>query len=154
MNQSHLKEICILRVYAAKLTILVTTMNGKVKIELEYLLKTSPKVLENMLCTPSGLSEWFADDVDIKDDIFTFKWDGSEEKAKLITKKPGSKARFQWMADVEEDNDYYFEMRIDIDDITKVVVMHVTDFAEQDDEEDVRMLWEQAMSDLKRVLGA
>ena len=100
-------------------------MTEKVKIELEFLLKTSPKVLENMLCTPSGLSEWFADDVDIKDDVFTFKWDGSSESARLISKKPGSKARFQWMKDEEEGNDCYFEMRIVIDDITKDVAMQI-----------------------------
>lgn len=154
VNQSHLKELCNLQVLAAKLTLLVTTMNEKVKIDLEFLLKTSPKVLESMLCTPSGLSEWFADDVNIKDDVFTFFWDGSEEKARLITKKPGSKARFQWLKDEEDGNDYYFEMRIDIDDITKDVVMQVTDFAEEGEEEETQMLWEQAVSDLKRVLGA
>jgi len=130
-------------------------MTEKVKIELEYLLKTSPKVLENMLCTPSGLSEWFADDVDIQDDIFTFKWDGSEEKARLLSKKNGSKSRFQWLHDEEDGNDSYFEMRIDIDAITKDVVMQVTDFAEdEDDKEEVRMMWDQSVSDLKRVLGA
>lgn len=107
-----------------------------------------------MLCTPSGLSEWFADDVNIKDDVFTFIWDGSEEKARLITKKPTTKTRFQWLRDEEEGNECYFEMRIAIDDITKAVVMQVTDFAEEDEEEDTRMLWEQAVSDLKRVLGA
>jgi hypothetical protein len=154
VNQSHLKEICILRVYAAKLTLLATTMSEKVKIDLEFLLKTSPRVLENMLCTPSGLSEWFADDVNIKDDVYTFFWDGSEDKARLITKKPGSKARFQWIKDEEEGNDYYFEMRINVDDMTKDVAMQVTDFADKDEEEDTRMLWEQAVSDLKRVLGA
>lgn len=130
-------------------------MTEKVKIELEYLLKTSPKVLENMLCTPSGLSEWFADDVDIQDDIFTFKWDGSEEKARLLSKKNSSKSRFQWLHDEEDGNDSYFEMRIDIDAITKDVVMQVTDFAEdEDDKEEVRMMWDQSVSDLKRVLGA
>lgn len=133
----------------------MTTMPGKVKIELEFLLKTSPKVLENMLCTPSGLSEWFADDVDIKDDIFTFKWDGSSDSARLISKKPGTKARFQWLKDEEEGNDTYFEMRIIIDDITKDVAMQITDFADdEDEEEEVRMLWEQSIGDLKRVLGA
>ncbi len=129
-------------------------MNGKVKIELEYLLKTSPRVLENMLCTPSGLSEWFADDVDINDDVFTFKWDGSEDKARLISKKQGSKARFKWLRDEEEGNDCYFEMRVQVDDMTKDVAMYVTDFADEDEEEEVRMLWEQSVSDLKRVLGA
>jgi hypothetical protein len=129
-------------------------MTGKVKIDLEYLLKTSPRVLENMLCTPSGLSEWFADDVNIKDDVFTFFWDGSEDRARLISKRPGSKARFKWLRDEEDGNDCYFEMRIEVDDITKAVVMQITDFADEDEEEETRMLWEQAVTDLKRVLGA
>jgi uncharacterized protein YndB with AHSA1/START domain len=131
-----------------------TTMTEKVKIELEFLLKTSPKVLENMLCTPSGLSEWFADDVNIKDDIFTFIWDGSEEEARLITKKPGSKVKFQWLRDEVDDNECYFEMNVDVDPITKDVVLVVTDFADSDEEDEVTMLWEQSVSDLKRVLGA
>jgi len=59
----------------------------KEKYELEYLLKTSIKVLDNIVSTPSGLSEWFADDVNIKDDVYTFIRDGSEEEAKLISKK-------------------------------------------------------------------
>lgn len=129
-------------------------MTEKVKFELEYLLKTSPKVLENMLCTPSGLSEWFADDVNIKDDIFTFFWDGSEEQARLITKKPNSRAKFKWLTDEENGNDYFFEMSFDVDPMTKSVVMNIIDFAEEDEIEESQMLWEQQVSDLKRVLGA
>jgi hypothetical protein len=129
-------------------------MTEKVKFELEYLLKTSPKVLENMLCTPSGLSEWFADDVNIKDDIFTFFWDGSEEKARLISKKPNSKAKFKWIEDEEDGNDCFFEMSFDVDPMTKVVVMTVTDFAEEGELEESQMLWEQQIGDLKRILGA
>jgi hypothetical protein len=129
-------------------------MTEKVKFELEYLLKTSPKVLENMLCTPSGLSEWFADDVNIKDDIFTFFWDGSEEKARLLSKKPNSKAKFKWIEDEEDGNDCFFEMSFDVDPMTKVVVMTITDFAEEDELEESQMLWEQQIGDLKRILGA
>ncbi len=129
-------------------------MTEKVKFELEYLLKTSPKVLENMLCTPSGLSEWFADDVNIKDDIFTFFWDGSEEKARLLSKKTNSKAKFKWIEDEEDGNDCFFEMSFDVDPMTKVVVMTITDFAEEDELEESQMLWEQQIGDLKRILGA
>jgi hypothetical protein len=71
-----------------------------------------------------------------------------------LSKKPGSKARFQWMKDEEEGNDCYFEMRIVIDDITKDVAMQITDFADNDEEEEVIMLWEQSVSELKRMLGA
>ncbi len=129
-------------------------MTEKVKFELAYLLKTSPKILENMISTPSGLSEWFANDVNIKEDIYTFFWDGSEEKARLLSGKAVGKTKFQWINDEEDGLDCYFEMSINIDPLTKSVVMHVTDFAYDDEIEEAQMLWEQQINDLKRVLGA
>ena len=126
----------------------------KNSFELEFLLKTSPKVLENMLSTPSGLSEWFADDVNIKGDIFTFFWDGSQEEARILTKKLNGKVKFQWLSDEEDGNDAYFEIRYEVDPMTKAVILKITDFAEPDEIEEVQQLWEQQISDLKRVLGA
>jgi hypothetical protein len=58
-------------------------MSTKIKFELEYLLKVSIKVLENSVSTPAGLAEWFADDVKVKEDVYTFVWDKSEEQARL-----------------------------------------------------------------------
>ena len=126
----------------------------KESFELEFLLKTSSKVLENMLTTPSGLSEWFADDVNIKDDVYTFLWDGSEEEARILTKKLNGKVKFKWLDDEEEGNDAFFEMRYEVDPMTKAVVLKITDFAEPDEIEEAQQLWEQQVSDLKRVLGA
>lgn len=129
-------------------------MTVKHKIELEYLLKTSPKVFENMVSTPSGLAEWYADDVNIKEDVYTFFWDGSEEKARLLTKKPGNHMRWQWLKDEDDANDPYFEIQYEVDPMTKALVLHITDFAEEDDMDEVRMLWESSVQELKRVLGA
>lgn len=67
----------------------------KEKYELEFLLKTSPRVLEKLINTPDGLSEWFADDVNIKDDIYSFEWDGNEEEARLLQNKPNAKIRWR-----------------------------------------------------------
>ncbi len=129
-------------------------MAEKEKFELEYLLKTSPKVLNNMLFTPGGLSEWFADDVNIKNDVYTFIWDGSEEDARLISSRPNAKIRWQWLEDEDEDTDTYFEFRFDVDPMTKAVVLSITDFAEPDEMDEAQALWEQQISDLKRILGA
>lgn len=126
----------------------------KESFELEFLLKTSSKVLENMLTTPSGLSEWFADDVNIKDDVYTFLWDGSEEEARILTKKLNGKVKFKWLDDEEEGNDAFFEMRYEVDPMTKAVILKITDFAEPDEIEEAQQLWEQQVSELKRVLGA
>jgi uncharacterized protein YndB with AHSA1/START domain len=128
-------------------------MSDRQKVELEYLLKTSPKILYNMISTPSGLSEWFADNVNIRGNTMTFFWDGSEEKAKVLSKVKDQFIRFQW--DYDEGEDVFFELRIKIDPITREVALIVTDFPEEgDDEDSVSGLWDSQVEDLRRVLGA
>lgn len=127
-------------------------MSDRVKIEIEYSLRTSPKILYNMISTPSGLSEWFADDVNIRGNELTFFWDGSEEKAKILTKVKDQFIRFQW--DYDEGEDAFFEFRIKIDALTRDVALIVTDFVEDDEEDSARSLWESQLEDLRRVLGA
>jgi hypothetical protein len=133
---------------------MATIVSEKVKFDLEFLLKTSPRVLDNMIGTPSGLSEWFADNVNIRDDEYTFYWDGSMQSARLISRKPNASIRFQWIEDEEEGLDTYFEMTITVDPMTKAVIMTVSDFAEEDEVEESRRLWEKQISNLRRVLGA
>ena len=115
-------------------------------------MKTSPKILFNMVSTPSGLSEWFADNVNIRNNELTFFWDGSEEKAKILNKVKDQYVRYQW--DYDEGEDVYFEFRIKIDPITREVALLVTDFPEEGEEESSQSLWESQLEDLKRVLGA
>ena len=62
---------------------------AKEKFELEFVVRSAPKVLYNRLATPGGLSEWFADNVNIKGDRFFFIWDGAEEEAILLNKNAG-----------------------------------------------------------------
>jgi uncharacterized protein YndB with AHSA1/START domain len=129
-------------------------MTKKEQFELEYVLKTSPKVLDKLLITPDGLSEWFADDVIVKDEIYTFHWDGSEEQAKLLTKKSGEGIRWQWLSDEEDELDTFFEMRYTIDPMTKAVILSIIDFAESNEKDQVVRLWESQITDLRRVIGA
>lgn len=127
-------------------------MSDRNKIEIEYILKTSPKILYNMISTPSGLSEWFADDVNIRGNVLTFFWDGSEEKAKILNKVKDQFIRFQW--DYDEGEEAYFEFRIKIDALTREVALIITDYVEEDEEDSARSLWESQLEDLRRVLGA
>lgn len=129
-------------------------MTNKERFELEYVLRTSPKVLDKLLSTPDGLSEWFADDVIVKDDMYTFHWDGSEEQARLISKKSGEYIKWQWLNDEEDDLETFFEMKYTIDPMTKVVILTVSDFAEKTEKDEIVRLWESQISDLRRVIGA
>lgn len=126
----------------------------KEQFELEYVLKTSPKVLDKLLINPDGLSEWFADDVIVKDDLYTFHWDGSEEQARLISKKSGEGIKWQWLYDEEDELDTFFEMRYTIDPITKAVILSVVDYAEPAEKEQSARLWESQIANLRRVIGA
>ena len=126
----------------------------KEKYKLEFLLKTNPRVLDKLLSTPDGLADWFADYVRVSDDIYTFEWDGNSEPARLLQLKMNAKISFQWIEDEEEGLDTYFELAYIVDPITSSVILHITDFATPADLESSSALWHQAVSDLKRIIGA
>jgi uncharacterized protein YndB with AHSA1/START domain len=123
-----------------------------VKFQIEFVLKSSPKLLYSYLSTPSGLAEWFADNVNSRSDKFIFIWDDSEEVAFLVSKKQDRLVRFKWE---EKDEDTYWEMRIEVDELTKDVSLIITDFADDDDEvEESKMFWENQIAELKHVIGS
>lgn len=130
----------------------MSPMEDKIKFEMEFPIHASPQLLFQYISTPSGLSEWFADNVNSRGEVFTFIWNDSEEQARLVSKKTGERIKFRWMEDEEED--YYFEIRIQVDDITKDVSLIVTDFIDKDEMEEGKMLWENQIADLKQVLGS
>ncbi|MDX1463074.1 MAG: START-like domain-containing protein [Marinirhabdus sp.] len=127
-------------------------MEDKIKYEMEFPIKASPSLLYQYISTPSGMSEWYADNVNSRGEYYTFIWNGSEEKAKLLGKKSGERIKFQWMDD--EESDYYFELRIQVDEITKDVSLMIIDFAEEDEVDEGKMLWENMVSNLKQILGS
>jgi hypothetical protein len=107
-----------------------------------------------MIATPSGLSEWFADDVNVNDDIYSFEWDGNVEKARMINHKVHTKIRFRWLTDEEEGLDTYFEISYYVDPMTSSVAVNITDFAYPEDKDSAILLWDQQIHTLKRLLGA
>ena len=129
-------------------------MSKKVSFSIEYDIQASPQLLFQYLSTPSGLSEWFADNVNSRGEIYTFIWDGSEEVAKLIQIKANEKVKFQWQTGDKDDDKYYFEFLLQVDEITKDVSLIVSDFSDEDELDESKMLWNNLIQDLKQVLGS
>ncbi len=127
-------------------------MSEKIKFELEFPLHSSPAFLFQYLSTPDGLSEWFADNVNSRSDMYTFMWDGAEEQAKRLSHKTNERIKYQWLED--SDGDSYFEFRIQVDALTKDVSLIVIDFAEEDEVAESKMFWENQISELKHTIGA
>ena len=126
-------------------------MSEKIKYELEFPIQASPNMLYQYITSASSLSEWFADDVNSRGKVFSFFWDGVEEKAELVTSRNNHFVKFKWL---DHEDDSYFEIRIVVDELTKDVSLIITDFSDEDEVEESKMLWESQIADLKQVLGS
>jgi hypothetical protein len=89
--------------------------------------------------------------VNSRGELFNFIWESSEEEAKLLKRKSDEFVRFAWS---ENEDDSYFELKIIVDEITKDVSLFITDFAEEEEVEEAKLLWKNQVSDLKQVLGS
>ena len=126
-------------------------MSDKKKFNIEYEIKSSPRILYSFLSEPNGLTQWFADDVAVKDQIYTFTWDGEQQKAKLLLMKENKLVRFKWM---DDDPTCYFEMEIMQDELTNDVALGVTDFATEETIAERKLIWDNQVDYLISVLGA
>ncbi len=124
----------------------------KERFTVEFYLRATPGSLYDMISTPSGLSEWFCDDVDVRGDQFTFRWGNDSQGAQCLGRKFGELMRFQW--DEDEDAGAFFELRIRIDPMTNETCLMVTDHAWPKDLDDAKALWGSQIHTLQRMLGA
>ena len=121
------------------------------EIRLEFFLKTSPAILFSRISTPSGLAEWFADNVKDDGKIFTFIWGNTEQQAEILTMIPNESISFRWL-DMEPG--YEFGFNIIKDELTGDVALVVTDNTDEDEAEDTRNLWYSQVAKLKQMIGS
>ncbi len=123
------------------------------KIHLEYLLNaTSKAILWSAISTPTGLEGWFADRVESDDKIVTFYWGKTERReAEIVAMRAYSFIRFRWKDAVVPRE--YFEIKMTTSELTNDFVLEITDFAEADEVDDQRGLWESQVDTLRRTCG-
>ena len=125
-------------------------MSKKQQFTLEYPVRCSPSILFEFLSTPAGLQEWFADKVDERDNVFSFSWNGSTDKAEVTESEDQKFIRFHWLHAPKEE---YFEFRIEKSEVTNLTILVINDFAEKSDVKDQSQLWEYQVKDLFHRLG-
>jgi uncharacterized protein YndB with AHSA1/START domain len=122
------------------------------KFEIEFPIHASPYIIYSFISTPAGLSEWFAENVNVRNDEYTFLWDGSQQTATLLSKKENTFMKFRWN---DEPDFTFFEFRIVVDEITQDVAFWVTDFAEDEKSKEAsEMLWHSQVDALIHAMGA
>lgn len=124
----------------------------RVKYNLEFIFRASPTILYNFITTPSCLVRWFCDEVDITPGgKYTFFWSGSDEVAEVIESEPGEFIRFQW--EDADDDDEYLEFKMEKSPVTGETILLITDFADDDEVEDQKQLWETQIEKLRTETG-
>jgi uncharacterized protein YndB with AHSA1/START domain len=126
-------------------------MSEKKKFTLEYEIRSSPRILYTFLNEANGLSQWFADDVNVRDQMYTFTWDGEKHLAKLVAIKENKLVRFKW---VDDEPQCYFELEIIQDELTNDVALSITDFATEDTIAERKLIWDNQIDYLISTLGA
>jgi uncharacterized protein YndB with AHSA1/START domain len=124
----------------------------KHKLVLEYIIHASLPLLYEFITTSSGMSEWFADDVNINGSVYSFFWDGAKQEARVLAIKENKSIRFQW---TDRSPNTYFEFRIERNELTEELSLIITDFAESADEiNSLEVLWQGQIMRLMKVLGS
>jgi uncharacterized protein YndB with AHSA1/START domain len=129
---------------------------AKEKFVGEYEMRASKKMLFPFLSSASGLSQWFADDVNIQgeDKIYSFIWDGEENLAKMTSMRMNHHVKFEFLNEsgAEIDDPNYVEFVLDINELTDTTFVRVTDYSDMEAEE-AQELWDGLIHDLKEIVG-
>lgn len=109
--------------------------------------------LWNSLSTESGLSRWFADNAEkISPALYRFTWEDESEDAEILEDRPREVFRMRWVE--ENDENVFFEFKIQTNEMTGLLSVLVTDFAEPAEYNDAKLLWNSQLDKLRRFLGA
>ena len=83
--------------------------------------------------------------------VYTFQWGKDETReADLLGCREGVYIRFHWL---DEGPKTYFELRINVSELTKAHVLEVTEISRNENQEDLTQMWESQIEELRRVAG-
>lgn len=123
----------------------------KEKYHLEYVFdRVSLDSLWRNLSTGVGLSEWFADEVNMEGEQVSFSWsEGDEDIAHITNLNPGESIRFEWA----DEPGTYLEFCVHTAELTGSRSLEITDFAERAEQIGSIELWDRQIDRLRHVLG-
>lgn len=122
------------------------------KFTLEFPIKASPKLLFTLISTSEGLGRWFADRVNVQQNVFLFEWEGSQQSARLIESRDPEFVRFEWLDDFHEG--FFMEMHIVHEPVSGEAALVVSDYTEDYDIEFSQMWWTTQIARLQRLFNS
>lgn len=129
---------------------------NKHKFVAEFELRASPKVLFPYISSASGMQQWFAEKVTLKDSqTFDFQWDGDSHIAKLSQFRQNKSAKFDFVPSSSDEKDHnYLEFKMDVSELTGSTYLKIIDYSTNTDEEELEELWGDLIYKLKEIVGS
>lgn len=122
----------------------------------DFEINASTKMLYPYLSTASGLAQWLADDVTVDEDkVYNFIWDEEDHKAKMVSHRTNHYVKFEFLPETDDESDdpAYFELRLEMNELTQSVFIRITDYSDMDDNEELYDLWHSLIDNLKETVG-
>jgi len=123
----------------------------RIKLDLEFIFRASPKILYQFWTTPSCLIRWFCDEVDINEGVYSFEWDGFPELATLVEDVEEERIRFKWEDAPNEEE--YLEIRMTKSPVTGETILEITDYCDDNEVAEQKLLWESQIKMLRQETG-
>ena len=102
---------------------------AKKKFTLEFDMRGTPQsMLWMYVATPSGLDQWFADEVEQDGKKFTFYWDKYPTEAMLLSIRSGERAKYRWVGD---DDKSYIEFKITVICDTVILLIYIKNWVNE-----------------------
>lgn len=131
----------------------------KQKITIEYPLSVkSPNIIWGLISNAAGLQKWIADYVSEDDDsLMTFTWgeawtEQDTKISRILEIEKFHYIRLKWVGRSDEV-DGYWELRIEKSELTDNLSLVITDFANPDDADYIKDLWNGNLNKLHNVSG-
>jgi len=122
----------------------------------DFEVHASVKMLYPYIQTAGGLSEWFADNVKISPEkVFTFEWDNDSRRAKMVASRINHFCKFEFIPESDSDRDdpAWFELRLEINELTQTTFIKVFEYSDFEDLDELQDLWEELVENLRTVVG-
>jgi len=127
---------------------------SKHKFQTEFEINASKKMLYPYIYSASGLAQWLADDVNINEDkIYNFIWEEEDHKFRMAAHRTNSFVKFESIEKEADADPNYFELRLEMNELTESVFLRVVDYSDNQDDEELQDLWGGMVLNLKEIVG-
>ncbi len=129
---------------------------GQQHFEFEYEIKASPKVLYPYISSASGLQQWFAEKVTVKNsELFIFNWDDETHTGHLVQNKVNKSVKFDFSIADQAPLSAFIEIKLDVSELTNATYLKIYDSASTfKSPADAQELWDYLTDKLKEIVGS